>query len=144
AWMQCWGNWTVHAHKIAYKYYEKHPALAIPNAFGVPEPPVRVHWDHDFAREVGVPRAYDFGPERISWMGHLLTNWMGDDGFLRRLNCQIRHHNLVGDTTWCKGRVTGKRIEGDEAIVDCEIWAENQDGTLTVKGTAEVVLPRRG
>lgn len=142
-WMQAWGSYAVHVHKVAFDYYERHPALAILNANGVPEPPVRVHWDNDFAREVGVPRAYDFGPERISWMGHLMTNWMGDDGFLRRLNCQIRHHNLVGDTTWCHGRVTGKRIVDDDAVVDCEIWAVNQDGALSVKGTAEVVLPRR-
>jgi len=25
--------------------FERHPALGIPNGFGVPEPPERVHWD---------------------------------------------------------------------------------------------------
>ena len=34
---------------------------------------------------VGVPGAYDYGPERVAWLGHLVTNWMGDAGFLRRL-----------------------------------------------------------
>ena len=32
---------------------------------------------------VGAPGAYDYGPERCSWLTHHLTNWMGDDGFLR-------------------------------------------------------------
>jgi crotonobetainyl-CoA:carnitine CoA-transferase CaiB-like acyl-CoA transferase len=41
-----------------------------------------VHWDEEFAREVGAPGAYDYGPERCSWLTHHLTNWMGDDGFL--------------------------------------------------------------
>jgi hypothetical protein len=61
---------------------------------------------------VGVPGAYDYGPERVSWLGHLVTNWMGDAGVLRRLNVQVQRHNLIGDTTWCRGEVTGKEDDG--------------------------------
>lgn len=143
AFMQAWGAYAVRNHRIAFKYYDQHPKLAILNAQGVPEPPVRVHWDNDFAREVGVPGAYDFGPERVAWMQHLLTDWIGDDGFLKRLNVQIRGHNMVGDTTWCRGEVTAKRIEGDEALVECNVWGENQRGQKTIRGTATVRLPRK-
>ena len=46
---------------------------------------------------VGTPGAYDYGPERCSWLTHHLTNWMGDDGFLHKSSCKIRRHNPEGD-----------------------------------------------
>ena len=144
AFVQGWGSLYVRAHGLAFDLIERHPALGIPNAFGVPEPPERVHWDEPFARTVGVPGAYDYGPERVAWLGHVMTNWMGDDGELRRLSAQVRRHNLIGDVTWCRGTVTGKREEDDGlALVDADLTAENQRGDVTAKGSATVVLPRR-
>jgi MaoC dehydratase-like protein len=140
AFVQGWGSLYVRAHGFAFDLFERHPALGIPNAFGAPEPPERVHWDDAFARAVGVPAAYDYGPERVAWLGHLVTNWMGDDGFLRRLNVQVQRHNLIGDTTWCRGQVTTKREGG---VVVLALRAENQRGETTATGTAEVVLPRK-
>lgn len=68
---------------------------------------------------------------------------MGDDGFLRRLNIQVRRHNLVGDTVWITGKVVGLDAEGaGSGVVQCEIEGRNQDGHLSASGTAEVVLPR--
>ena len=64
AFMQAWGAYAIRNHRMAWHYYDKHPKLAPPNQNDVPEPPVRVHWDNEFARTVGVPGAYDFGPER--------------------------------------------------------------------------------
>lgn len=144
AFIQGWGGLYIRAHGLAFEMFERHPALAIENAFGVPEPPERVHWDEPFARAVGVPGAYDYGPERVSWLGHLVTNWMGDEGLLRRLNVQVRRHNLIGDTTWCRGRVTGRAEADGEAIAHLELWAENQRGEVTARGSATATLPRRG
>ena len=139
--MQAWGAYTIRNHRMAWQYYDRHPKLAPPNANNVPEPPVRVHWDPEFANRVGVPGAYDFGPERIAWVSHMLTDWMGDEGVLRKLNVQIRRHNVVGDVVWCRGKVVGKRMEDGVGVVTCEVWGENQNGELSVKGTAEVELP---
>lgn len=143
AYMQAWGAYAIRNHRVAFNYYDRHPKVGILNALGIPEPPVRVHWDNDFAREVGVPGAYDFGPERISWASHMLTDWIGDTGFLRKLNMQIRGHNLVGDTTRFRGQVTGKREESGKGLVDCTVWGENQRGQRTVVGNAVVELPLR-
>jgi acyl dehydratase len=141
AFMQAWGSYAIRNHRIAFQYYDRHKKLAPRNQQNVPEPPVRVHWDNDFARSVGVPAAYDFGPERVSWIGHLLTDWMGDDGFLCRLNTQIRRHNPVGDVVWCNGTVTGKSVDGDRHLVQCEVIGSNQAGALSIKGHAEMELP---
>jgi acyl dehydratase len=144
AFVQGWGSLYVRAHGLAFDLFARHPALGIPNEAGVPEPPERVHWDEPFARSVGVPGAYDYGPERVAWLGHLVTNWMGDAGALRRLNVQVRRHNLIGDVTWCRGAVTGKREEDGLALVDLDLHAVNQRGEITAQGHASVALPRRG
>jgi acyl dehydratase len=143
AFVQGWGSLYVRAHGLAFDLFERHPALGISNAFGVPEPPERVHWDEPFARAVGVPGAYDYGPERVAWLGHVVTNWMGNDGELRRLSAQVRRHNLIGDVTWCRGIVTGKREAEGLSLVDVELQAENQRKEITAKGSATVALPRR-
>src|SRR5207244_9714518 len=44
AFIQGWGSLYVRAHGLAFDLFERHPALGIPNEFGVPEPPERVHW----------------------------------------------------------------------------------------------------
>lgn len=143
---QGWGGLYIRAHAYAFDLYRRHPALALANAAGIPEPPERVHWDSDLAREVGVPAAYDYGPERVSWLINLLTNWMGDDGSLLSLDAQVRRFNLLGDTTYIHGRVTRKWIEGDgdrSHRVECSLWAEDQRGEVTAKATGVVALPSR-
>jgi acyl dehydratase len=136
-----WGGLYVRSHGHAFALYEEHPALAIPNEMGVPEPPERVHWDPDLARRVGVPGAYDYGPERVSWMGHVVTDWMGDDGFLASLDVQVRRHNLIGDLVTLEGTVT--EVEPESGTVTVDLEARDHRGNESARGSATVVLPRR-
>ncbi len=100
--------------------------------------------DERVAHRFGFPFAHDAGIDRIAWIGSMLTNWMGDDGFLRSLDVRLILPSVLKDTTWCKGRVTAKSQEGNESLVNCEVWCENQRGWVTAKGTAVVSLPSRG
>jgi acyl dehydratase len=136
-----WGGLYVRAHGDAFSLFDRHPALGIPNENGVPEPPERVHWDPDLARRVGVPGAYDYGPERVSWLGHVVTDWMGDGGFLRMLTAQVRRHNVIGELVTLDGRVTD--VDRSSRIVCVSLTAVNQDGHTSAIGQAEVVLPTR-
>ena len=144
AYAQGWGGLYIRANKLAWKMIHRHKGLGIPNRFGIPDCPERVHWEQDFALMVGAPGAYDYGPERCSWLTHHMTNWMGDDGFLRRATCKIRRHNPEGDLLFIDGSVTGKRVEGDRNLVDITQEARNQDGELSVIGTGTVELPAKG
>ena len=144
AYAQGWGGLYIRANKLAWKMIHRHKGLGIKNRFGIPDCPERVHWEPEFATMVGAPGAYDYGPERCSWLTHHLTNWMGDDGFLRRATCKIRRHNPEGDLLFIDGRVTAKRVEGDRHLVEIEQEARNQDGELSIIGTGTVELPSRG
>jgi len=143
AYAQGWGGLYIRANKLAWKQVDAHRGLGIPNRFGIPDCPERVHWEEEFALEVGAPGAYDYGPERCSWLTHHLTNWMGDDGFLRRATCKIRRHNPEGDMLFIKGRVTRKFVENGRHLVEIEQEARNQDDELSVLGTGIVQLPSR-
>ncbi|MGE0766445.1 MAG: MaoC family dehydratase N-terminal domain-containing protein [Hyphomicrobiaceae bacterium] len=143
AFAQGWGGLYIRANKLAWKMIHRHKGLGIPNRFGIPDCPERVHWEPEFALMVGAPGAYDYGPERCSWLTHHLTNWMGDDGFLRRATCKIRRHNPEGDLLFIDGKVTAKRVEGGRHLVDVEQSAVNQDGELSILGTGTVELPSR-
>ena len=143
AYAQGWGGLYIRANKLAWKQTSRHPGLGIRNRFNIPDCPERVHWEQDMALMVGAPGAYDYGPERCSWLTHHLTNWMGDDGFLVRAHCKIRRHNPEGDLLFITGQVTGLREEGGRYLVDIEQEARNQDGELSVLGGGTVSLPKR-
>jgi acyl dehydratase len=128
---------------LAYTQRKKMPAFYIPDRFGVPEVVQRVHWDHERAQELGLPTSYDYGQMRTSWLIHLVTNWMGDDGWLWKLSCESRLFNFMGDATICGGTVTSKSIDGLHHIVELELTSTNQRGENTCPGTACVILPSR-
>jgi len=141
---QGWGGLYIRANKLAWKMQQAHPGLGIKNRFNVPDCPERVHWDEDFALQVGAPGAYDYGPERCSWLTHQLTNWMGDDGFLRNSKCQIRRHNPDGDVIFIDGTVTRKWVDGGRHLVEISQRAETHRGELSATGAAIVELPNKG
>jgi len=144
AYAQGWGGLYIRANKLAWQQLKKHPGLGIPNRFGIPDVPERVHWEDDLATAVGTPGAYDYGPERCSWLTHHLTNWIGDDGFLVRHQTKIRHHNVAGDWITITGRVTGTGVdEQGRPVVTVEQEARNQHGDLSAIGSGTVALPTR-
>lgn len=144
AYAQGWGGLYIRANKLAWQLIDAHPGVGIKNRFGIPDVPERVHWEEDFALEVGAPGAYDYGPERTSWMTHHLTNWMGDDGFLYKSHCKVRRHNPEGDMLFIRGKVTKKYEENGRHLVEIEQEGRNQDDELSVVGTGVVQLPTRG
>ena len=93
---------------------------------------------------VGAPGAYDYGPERCSWLTHQLTNWMGDAGFLRKASCKIRRHNPEGDALFFSAKVVRKYVEDGRHLVEIAQEARTQTDELSVLGSGVVELPSRG
>jgi len=134
-----------HTHGVVLQAAVKHPGhfFRNPEAGGGVEYTGIGHHRESVAKEVGVPGTYDYGPQRSAWMCTLVTNWMGDAAFLKRIRTEMRRFNIVGDTTWCKGKVVKKYVKDKAALVDIEIAAENQRGEITTPGFATVALPSR-
>lgn len=88
-------------------------------------------------------RIHDAGAQRDAWHNLVLTNWMGDDGFLWKSKMSVRGFNRLGDTTWCKAKIIRKYCDNAKYCVDVECWGENQRSEVTMPGSATVILPSR-
>jgi acyl dehydratase len=84
-----------------------------------------------------------FGTQMDAMLGHLITNWMGDDGFLKSFDTQFRIINPRDDANWCKGKVIKKYVQNGERLVDIAVWIESIRGWIVTPATATVVLPSR-
>jgi len=89
------------------------------------------------------PREAVAGQHPEAWRFILLTNWMGDDGFLWKFNTQIRRFVMLGDTTWVKGKVIKKYCDNGKYCVDIDVQNVLQTGELSIIGGATVILPSR-
>jgi acyl dehydratase len=133
------------AHGVQLRLYKKHPAWGfrdpVTHAW---EPIYGVHYSVPAARAVGARYAYDVGVQRNCWVINLLTNWMGDEGWIKRSYSEYRQFVYLSDAVWLKGKVTKKYIdENGEHCVDIETHGINQRGADTIPGEANVVLPSR-
>lgn len=97
------------------------------------------HHDARVSQSIGMPGVYDNGNQRVGVMATVLTNWMGDDGFLSTYTHRLRRPVILGDTLYIDGEVVGK---GDDGRVDIRLRALNQLGELVSTGEATILLPR--
>lgn len=138
------GLYGVAALRLGYEQRQRVPRFFRPDSLNVPDVQQRVHWDPEWARAAGNPACYDYGRMRETWLIHLCTDWMGDEAWLWKLDCQFRKFNYIGDTHWMGGRVARKYLaEGDRPAVDVDVWGTNQRGETTVPGHATILLPSR-
>ena len=105
---------------------------------------MELHYDKDVALKAGLPGVIVHGPLTMACVGQLVTDWIGEEGTLKKLSCQWRGIHSPGADIICKGVVTKKYVEGGEHIVECDVWSENVEGRKTTPCTAQVALPSRG
>jgi acyl dehydratase len=102
-----------------------------------------VHFDAAFARKAGHEDIFMNTGFLQAALVRVITDWMGDAGFLKLFRMEMRRQQRPGDTMVCKGKVTGVRGDGDAGLVELVVWAENEREGITTPGSAIVVLPRR-
>jgi acyl dehydratase len=90
-------------------------------------------------------------------MSRVVTNWMGDDGFMRKFYFEADGTDIlkdvlpdkqvdrwaghsIGDTDITRGKVTKKRVENSEHLVDLVLWMEDSLGIPSNAGRATVRL----
>jgi len=129
--------------RMAYQNRKRIAPFYIENAYGVPDVAQRVHWDSEWAKAIGNPRAYDYGVLRECWIHHFVTDWMGDAAFVVRQHDEIRKFNYHGDIQYLTGKIDGKRDEDGMTLVDVAVEVRNQRGETTAQADATVSLPSR-
>lgn len=113
-----------------------------------------LHYDNSFAAGQGVGKPIVHGALKRQWLIQLMTDWIGEQGTLKKFSCQYRAMDWprqmktmsepeAGETWYCKGKVTKKYSENEDHYVDCDIWVENGKGEVTTPGKATVILPTK-
>ncbi|MGH2686051.1 MAG: hypothetical protein ACRDJP_11355 [Actinomycetota bacterium] len=146
----CWhvgmgmGLYGIKPLRLAHQNRRRIPRFFHRDPLNIPDVMQRVHWDPEFAQRSGNPTTFDYGRMRETWLIHLCTDWMGDDAWLWKLDCEFRLFNYIGDTQWCRGTVARKYLAaGDRRAVDLDLECVNQRDEVTTPGHATVLLPSR-
>lgn len=130
---------------VALEEYRRRPAWAFrdPDTFAM-EPLLAVHYNKEAAKAMGLPYPYDLGTQRQCWYIQHITNWMGDDGWLKKCYGQYRRFVFLSDVIRFKSKVVKKYIdEENEPCVDIETDVYNQRGENVMTGRATMALPSK-
>ena len=97
----------------------------------------------DGALREGADRMLVSSWQSMGYLAQLLTNWMGQDGFLSRFEVFFRRRVEPDDRLECQAVVTDTIAEGERGVVTLDAFIVNQRGERPLQATAEVSLPRR-
>ncbi len=98
-----------------------------------------IHVDIDFAKKFGFKDVFAHGMLSMAFLGRLATSWVPQKQ-VRKLGTRFTSITWVGDVITVTGKVTGKREENGEKLVDLEVKCTNQNGQSTLEGNATVAL----
>jgi acyl dehydratase len=101
-----------------------------------------LHFDPEFPQAMAIGDNIVHGRLKYAAMGQLVSDWLGHDGWVRRISAQYRGMDRRGARFFCRGRIAALREEGDRKLVELELWTESESGQRTTTGTAEVLLER--
>jgi acyl dehydratase len=135
----------LNANGVALRLYRRHPAWSFrdPTSCGL-EPIYAVHYNGEAAKAQGLPYQYDVGFQRNAWQIQLLTNYAGDEGWLKKSYCEFRKFVYFSDVVRFQGVVTDKFIDDrNECCVRIKTTAVNQRGEEVMPGYAIVALPSK-
>jgi hypothetical protein len=51
--------------------------------------------------------------------------------------------NLLGETLRVQGRVTGKYVQGEDHLIEADLWCETEGQGVTTPCKATILLPAR-
>jgi acyl dehydratase len=98
-----------------------------------------MHHDETLAKNVGLPSVFAHGMFSMGLLSNVLVSYAGP-GSVKRFDVQFRAITWPEDKVACTGKVTGKREEGGEKLVDVELACETKPGTRSIIGSATLAL----
>jgi 3-hydroxybutyryl-CoA dehydratase len=99
--------------------------------------PNSIHTDEAWARKKGFRAPLAQAMMSAAYASQLMVQFLGE-GYIKggRLSVSFTKPVIVGDTLTVRGRVKSREPEGDRTRVSVEVWCENDDGVMTMIGTA--------
>lgn len=133
------------AHEATIYYLQDHPLIASRDPqTGSPERGGAVHYNASIAKAQSMRTGFCFGGQGQCWIIHMLTNWMGNDGWLKNNYVEYRGFINFSDVIRTQGTVTKKYIdENGESCADIETSGISQKGVNVLPGHSTVILPSK-
>jgi len=106
--------------------------------------PSRGHLFPEWARTIGMPRAYGYGASMGAWIIDYFAGWAGEWGRVVHSNSAYRGPAFAGDITIMTASVIDKRVdEQGRSIVQVDCKMTTQLGTVMATAKAEIELPKK-
>ncbi len=98
------------------------------------------HYDKDIAISRGLPGIIVHGPLLQSFLVQTVTDWIGEQGTVKKLSCTYRALAFPGEDFICKGKVTKKYVQDGEKCVECEVSGADTKGEIKAICTVVAAL----
>jgi len=99
-----------------------------------------IHLDETFARAAGLPGVIAHGMLTMAFANQLVTDWLGDRSYLKRLQGRFAGMVLPGDELTCSGIVASRDEEHRRLVVHITVTNQRGEKVFT-KGIAEAEFP---
>jgi acyl dehydratase len=97
-----------------------------------------MHHDEVAAQGAGLPSVFGHGMFSMGLLGKAITDYVGI-GNLERYKVRFTRQTWPGEMLISSVKVTGKREEDGEKLVELEVTLSNQDGEVKVAGEAVAI-----
>lgn len=97
------------------------------------------HHDEIYAQANGNKTVFGMGMLAGGYCARQLTDWLGD-GALRRLRIRFASRVWPDDVLTSVAKVTAKRQEAGQNLVEVEFESKNQNGDVIIRGDATAAL----
>jgi hypothetical protein len=115
--------------------------MLIDPSTGIPHKSIEFHLSEGTARAVGSYSTTLIAVTVEHFLARIVTNWMGDDAFIKVFNYLKFANTPLGDTIFGRGSVIKKYInDKGEYLVDIDVWMESNRGYIPNIATVTVSL----
>lgn len=139
-----WYSYGAPPFRLAHENRKQLRGFYSKNQYNAWDALMRIHWESDLVKDVGVAGIYDVAVVRQAMLNHYCTNIAGDDAWIYRVKFDLRKFNYVGDTTWVHGAVTDARIDPVLGpAIEVDLVGINQRGEENIGGSATILVASR-
>lgn len=97
-----------------------------------------IHLDDNYARRAGLGGVIVHGMLTMAQMAALLTEWIGQEGWISELDVRFEQIVRPGDTITCSGSIRACT----DNILDCHLEAYNDKEERVLSGSAYISIIR--
>lgn len=103
----------------------------------------RIHYEQAYAEAEGHPGVLVQAHLHGAFLLQAIMAWMGPRGRIVQFGWSNRGRAVPGDTLTCRGRVTAKRVQGEQRVVELALEERNQRDELCAPAKATVAFASR-